>query len=80
MYSSFSKKQFVSKQHVIDYAKKKIDNDPVYLDTETTGLESFDEIIEIAIVNATGKVVYESFVRPQKPIPASATAVNHISK
>jgi DNA polymerase-3 subunit epsilon len=79
MYHSLSNKQFVTKQQVIDYAKRKISGDPVYLDTETTGLDSDDEIIEIAIVNSSGEVIFESFVRPQKPIPTSATAINHIT-
>lgn len=79
MFNSFSNKQFVTKQQVVEYARRKISNLPVYLDTETTGLEKTDEIIELAIVNSSGEVIFESFVRPQKPIPASATAINHIS-
>ncbi len=79
MYPSFSNQQLVTRQQVIDYAKNKIKEDPVYLDTETTGLESNDEIIELAIVDSSGKVIFESFVRPQKPIPASATAINNIT-
>ncbi len=79
MMPSYSNRHFVPKQQVIDYARKMIESDPVYLDTETTGLESSDEIIEIAIVNSSGKILLESFVRPQKPIPASATAINNIT-
>ena len=79
MIPSFSNRQFVARQQIIDYARKKIESDPVYLDTETTGLESSDEIIEIAIVDSSGKVLLESFVRPQKSIPASATAINNIT-
>lgn len=79
MTPSFSNRQFVTRQQVIDYARKKIESNPVYLDTETTGLESSDEIIEIAIVDSSGQVLFESFVRPQKSIPATATAINNIS-
>lgn len=79
MNPSFSNRQFVTRQQVVEYARNKIKSDPVYLDTETTGLESTDEIIEIAIVNSSGIVIFESFVRPQKTIPASATAINNIS-
>ena len=71
--------QFVTRQQVIDYARKKIGEDPVYLDTETTGLEIYDEIIEIAIVDSNGKVIFDSLIKPTKPIPLSATAINHIS-
>ena len=79
MISSYSNRQFISRQQVVDYARNKIKSNPIYLDTETTGLETYDEIIEIAIVNSAGNVIFESFVRPQKPIPASATAINNIT-
>ena len=79
MFPSLSNKQFITRQQVVNYARTKIKSDPIYLDTETTGLENTDEIIEIAIVNSEGRVVFESFIKPQKPIPASATAINHIT-
>jgi len=69
----------ITRQQVIDYSKKKISENPYYLDTETTGLEKTDEIIEIAIVDSLGKVIYESFFRPTKPIPLSAINIHHIS-
>jgi len=71
--------QNVTRQRVIEYARNKIQEQPVYLDTETTGLEYDDEIIELAIVNSEGKVIFDSFIKPQKPIPLSATAINHIT-
>jgi DNA polymerase-3 subunit epsilon len=52
---------------------------PVYLDTETTGLERSDEIVEIAIVDDEGNVLFESLVKPRKRIPAEATMVHHIT-
>lgn len=75
----YSRNQYVARQQVIEYARNKIMENPVYLDTETTGLEFNDEIIEIAIVNSEGKVIFDSFIKPQKPIPLSATAINHIT-
>lgn len=71
--------KFVSRQQVIDFARKKITENPVYLDTETTGLEITDEIVEIAIVDTNGMVIFDSLIKPTKPIPISATAINHIS-
>ncbi len=79
MFPSLSNRQFITRQQVVNYARTKIKSDPIYLDTETTGLENTDEIIEIAIVNSKGNVVFESFIRPKKTIPASATAINHIT-
>jgi DNA polymerase-3 subunit epsilon len=69
----------ITKEQVVDYARKKIAEDPVYLDTETTGLDKTDEIVEIAIVNHLGEIVFSSFIRPSKPIPPAATRINHIS-
>ena len=69
----------INRQKIIDYARSKISENPVYLDTETTGLETSDEIIEIAIVDTHGLVIYESFIRPTKLIPPAATNIHHIT-
>lgn len=37
---------------------------PVFLDTETTGLEVDDELLEVGIVDSQGRVLFESLVRP----------------
>ncbi|MEV3812529.1 3'-5' exonuclease [Aeromonas allosaccharophila] len=49
------------------------------LDTETTGLDDQAEIIEISIIDQFGGVVFDSLVKPQKPIPAEATAIHGIT-
>jgi DNA polymerase III alpha subunit (gram-positive type) len=72
-------RQSVNRQKIIDYARSKISENPVYLDTETTGLEATDEIIEIAIIDTNGFVIYESFIRPTKIIPAAVTDIHHIT-
>lgn len=69
----------ITRQQVVDYAKKKISESPYYLDTETTGLEKTDEIIEIAIVDSQGRVIFESFFRPTIHIPQAAINIHHIS-
>lgn len=69
----------VTKQQVIEYANKILKKNPVYLDTETTGLEETDEIIEIAIVNHQGKVIYASFIKPSRTIPEDSIRVHHIT-
>jgi DNA polymerase-3 subunit epsilon len=53
--------------------------DFVVMDTETTGLGDDAEICQIAIIDSTGNVVLDTLVKPQKPIPTSATAIHHIS-
>jgi len=79
MYDNSFNRHFISKQQVIDYAQRTIENSPLYLDTETTGLDFNDEIIEIAIVDSSGKSLFDSFIRPIRQIPPSATAINHIT-
>lgn len=52
----------------------------LYLDTETTGLEHHDEIIEIAIMDDDGQPVINSLVKPAKArVSDSARRVHHIS-
>lgn len=69
----------VTRQRAIETARKVISANPVYLDTETTGLERSDEIVEISIIDDEGKPLFESLVKPSKPIPAEATRVHGIS-
>lgn len=51
----------------------------VYLDTETTGLGSDAEVVDLALIGADGRVVLETLVRPSRPIPSDATAIHGIS-
>jgi len=67
------------RQQVIQKAREILNLQPVVLDTETTGLGSYDEIIEIALVNHQGNVIYESLVRPTIEIPPDSTRINRIS-
>lgn len=60
-------------------ARDVISRQPIYLDTETTGLNDDDEIVEIAIINHDGIRELESLIRPTIPIPISATRIHGIS-
>lgn len=53
--------------------------DSLFLDTETTGLEYFDEIVQIAVLDADGQVLLDEYVRPHRPIHPAAFAVNRIT-
>jgi DNA polymerase III subunit epsilon len=66
-------------QRAIDIARTVINKQPVYLDTETTGLNPSDEIVEISIVDHDGKILLESLVRPSQPIPPDATRIHGIT-
>lgn len=61
--------------------KKWLDNKSEYviLDTETTGLDSDDEIIEISIIDLDGKTLISSLVMPTKEISPEAYDTHGIS-
>lgn len=67
------------KENAIMTAAKWIAEKPVYFDTETTGLERTDEIVEISIVDFDGSVLFSSLVKPSKPIPAGASRIHGIT-
>jgi DNA polymerase III subunit epsilon len=68
-----------ARQNAILKARRILEQNPLYLDTETTGLEREDEIIEIAIIDDQGATVINSLVRPSRPIPAEATRIHGIT-
>lgn len=67
------------KQAAILTAREVLVQRPLFLDTETTGLDNTAEIVEIGIVDHDGAILFESLVRPAHPIPAEAIAVHHIT-
>ncbi|HDG4082628.1 TPA: 3'-5' exonuclease [Staphylococcus aureus] len=60
-------------------AQQCLNRNCLILDTETTGLGDNAEIVEIAIIDASGKALLNTLVRPSKPIPAEATAIHGIN-
>ena len=56
-----------------------LDQDCYVLDTETTGLGNNDQIIEIAVCDASGRVCYEQRISPSVPINPKAEEVHGIS-
>ncbi len=63
----------------IETAQRLLAEKPVYLDTETTGLNRTDEIIEISIVDDDGQVLLETFVKPSQSIPYASTRIHGIT-
>jgi DNA polymerase III epsilon subunit-like protein len=51
----------------------------LYLDTETTGLSVNAKIIEVGVVNDRGKVIFDSLINPQIPIPSEVTEIHGIT-
>lgn len=51
----------------------------IFCDTETTGQDRNAEVCEIAIVDEHENVLFESLVKPSKPIPQAATKIHGIT-
>lgn len=54
--------------------------DPVFLDTETTGLDAGAQALEIGLMNARGERIFETRLKPTVDIDPGATAVHGISR
>jgi DNA polymerase III subunit epsilon len=54
-------------------------DDFAVLDLETTGLDDEAEILELAIVDLEGELLFHSLVRPERAIPAESTLVHGIT-
>ncbi|MBW8012175.1 MAG: 3'-5' exonuclease [Chloroflexi bacterium] len=68
-----------AKTKAINTAKEKLEMRPVFLDTETTGLDKKAEIVDIAIIDFDGTVLLDSLVKPKRKIPRDATKVHGIT-
>ena len=63
---------FGSRLHSTLWANEILDSDALIIDTETTGLPNKTpnvEIIELAMLNTRGEVVFDSLFKPSIPIP-----------
>ncbi|ELJ4169144.1 3'-5' exonuclease [Salmonella enterica] len=56
-----------------------LSQDPVFLDTETTGLDDTAQALEIGLVNARGETIFETRLKPTVSIDPAAAAVHGIS-
>ena len=55
-------------------------NNVIVVDTETTGLSaSTDRVIEVAVVNLQGNVIFHSLIDPGIPIPKEITGITGIT-
>ena len=53
------------------------DQTAVILDTETTGLDGW--IVQVAVIDVQGRVLLDTLIHPQQPIPDTATAIHGIT-
>lgn len=62
---------------------KQIKSNPdkyLILDTETTGLSEYDEIVQFTLMDLYGNVVYSSYYYPYKEVNKKAQEINRLSK
>jgi len=68
-----------ARTEAIETARQWLEQKPLYLDTETTGIGPKDEIIEIGIIDYNGEVLYETLVKPVGMVSPDAYRVHGIS-
>ncbi|WP_202212041.1 3'-5' exonuclease [Aeromonas caviae] len=60
-------------------AREWLNHEPLFLDTETTGLDDEAQIVELAITDKVGNVLIETRLRPTVQIAPEAEAIHNIS-
>ncbi len=69
-----------SRSEIIKWANRLFDdNEALIVDTETTGLNDTDEIIQLAIIDLSGKVLLNTLLRSTKPVTPEARTVHGIT-
>ena len=68
------------REEAIQKAREFLTNKPIYLDTETTGTGSNDNILEIAIIDHGGGVLIDTLVKPVGAIHPEAEKVHGINQ
>ena len=70
----------VANPKVIQRAQQILAYDPIFLDTETTGISPKDVVIEVGVVDLAGNILYESLIKSSIPVPLDATAIHGIKE
>ncbi len=69
----------VANPKVIQRAKQILAYEPIFLDTETTGVSPSDVVIEVGVVDINGETLFDSRIKPVIPVPADAVAIHGIT-
>jgi DNA polymerase-3 subunit epsilon len=67
------------KNDIVEWAKKLFAKDFCILDTETTGLDYDSEVVEIAIIDKSGKILINQLIKPSIKIPEDVIAIHGIN-
>jgi DNA polymerase-3 subunit epsilon len=63
----------------VQWARELVSHPFLILDTETTGLSSWDRIVEIAVIDETGGVLLNTLINPKIYIPVGVSAIHGIT-
>lgn len=64
----------------VGITKQIIQLQPVFFDTETTGIGNHDQVIELTVMDYDGVLLFDELVRPTCPISEGAAATHHITE
>ena len=67
------------RRNAIQEARVLLETNPVYLDTETTGMHLSAEVIEIGIIDDLGEMLFDQLIRPRGKIDPAAGRVHGIT-
>lgn len=67
------------KSKAIESARFWLEKKPIYLDTETTGLDYDDQICDLAIIDCDGTTLLNTLIKPTILIPGQASDLHHIT-
>ena len=67
------------RQQAIQLARQYALAEPLFLDTETTGLNANDEIVEICLLDSRGAVLLNTLVHPVRRIPPDVIPIHGIT-
>ena len=64
---------------VLERARQVIGLNPIFLDTETTGVGPYDLVIEVGIVDLAGNILFSGLINPERGIPEDAIKIHGIT-
>ncbi|MGB8645257.1 MAG: 3'-5' exonuclease [Anaerolineae bacterium] len=67
------------RQEAVNLARTELSKKPVYLDTETTGMDDRAQIVEICIVDSDANILLEQLVKPKDAIPPDTVKIHGIT-
>jgi DNA polymerase III epsilon subunit-like protein len=62
-----------------EWARQTLESNPLFLDTETTGLMADGEIVQISVIDTDGRALVDTLVKPTRVIPQGAINVHGIT-